>query len=586
MPSKHEWESSHAVSQLQAVFDSPVLLHVKTKILVHGRARKGDPPCPCCGSKLARIIEERDDLELLVDRVTGHRRLRSQVKDKAGFDQLAQVAKSVEIPLRCYRSQLKLLLCDDKKIVQALAGNRAGKTTAGAYWLVRMWMLRGGRGATFWWVSPQRSQTQIGVSKLVTGEFADRKSPPAFPLGEDGRPLLVASWPETERTSSQRIVMVDGSVIVLHHASRPTGGNLKGHNVQAILCDETCEIKHRPNWTVMIARLMESGGSLYSSTTPRPGHWLKEVVVDASKANKDILVVSLSSRDNPWISKTEIERTIRASHDEGEVAREVDGQWVSDQGNLYIHFDARRHTVDDHTYNCLKDQTDVTAQATRSWWKGPNPYVRSLRTHEPKFVGGLDVNCNPMTCIVAKVFGTPGKPETWSIYVLDEVQKYRTETWQFGQHLRSDQVRRGAVSFANIPIAIDPTACSWDPTMTRVSAVKYGQNAAKTMADLGFDARPANLSVRGYACGVSKHLTTGLLQKLTREGRIIINATRCPALMRAFTEQQNDGKGVAVKVSNTSSDKLSSPIDALAYLAWALFQDEETGSSPAKIEVL
>ena len=585
MPSKHAWEDGQVIQHLQQVFDSPILLHVKTRILVHGNARKVDGRCPCCNSTEAKIIETRDDLDLLVDRVTGERRLRSEVEDKAGFDALCKVARLVEIPIRCYRGQLRLILDSKSKIIAALAGNKSGKSTAGAYWMVRQWMLRGGKGAVFWWVSPQRSQTMIGVTKLVTGEFTRQQQPPALPLDPiTGRPILVVSWPESEGTRSQKSVLVDGSSILLQHAGK-NGDNLKGANVASILVDETCAIRHRANWTVLVARLMESGGQLYSSTTPKAGHWLKEVV-DQAKENKDIRVVSLSSRDNPWLDKKEIDRTVAAAHDEGEAAREIDGLWVSDNGNLWSHFDHRRHTVDDHTYNCLKDQTDVTAQACREWWRGDNPHVRGLRTYQPRFVAGVDVNRNPYNAVICKVFGTPGKPETWSIYVLDVVQKYRVDSHDFGEYLRSDECRRGAVSFAGIPMAIDPTACSFDATMNRISAVKFGKQADKTLAKLGFDARPANLSAKGHPCPVSRHVTTGLLQKLTREGRIIINATRCAALLRAFSEQQNDGNGVAIKESHEASDRLAGPIEALAYLAFALFRDETTGMGPTKITVI
>lgn len=590
MPSKHQWEDSQAVENLKAVFDSPILLHVKTRILIHGRAKKGAPPCPCCGSDKVMIIEERPDLDLIIDRVHGVRKLRSEIEDKEGFDRLAQLAQQVDIPLRCHKHQLKLLLDVKHKIVAALGGNRSGKTTVGVYWLVRQWILKGGRGATFWWVSPQRSQTLIGVEKLVTGEYSDRAQPPALPLDPiTGRPILVAKWPETERSSDQRIVLLDGSSIVLQHASRPTGANLKGRNIRAILVDELCEVKHRPNWTVMLNRLTDSGGSIFAASTPRPGHWAKDDVVDAAKTSKDIHVASLSIRDNPWMAKEEIARTIAVCRDEGEVAREIDGQWVSSKGGLYLHFDPRKHIRHDPSYNLPKDFNDVTAQACGSWWRGDNPYVRGLRILAPQFVGGMDVNCNPMTAIICKVFGDPRHPEKWGLYALDEVQLHHTDTWAFGNHLRGaagEKARRGAVSYANIPLALDPTACTYDPTTPRGGYAKYSSSAARTMAELGFDARAANLSDKGHPYGVGRHHTTGLLQELMREDRFLINGTKCPTLMRAITEQENDGRGLAVKVTNTSSDRLSSPIDALAYLAWALFSRDYIGRTKAKIEIL
>lgn len=584
MPSRHTWEDANAVESLRAVFDSPILLHVRTKVLVHERARPGDGACPCCGSEKARVAEEIDDLELLVDRVTGERRLRHKVADKAGFDALARVARQIEIPLRCYRPQLKALLDTDHKVLAAFGGMRSGKTTCASYWLVRQWMLRGGRGAQFWWVSPQRAQTMIGVRKLVTGEFSDRRSPPAFPLGEDGRPLLVTSWPETERSSSQRIVMVDGSVIALQHASRPTGANLKGVNVQAIVADEACEIANRPNWTVMLGRLTDSGGSIFAASTPKGGHWLKEDVVDAQRTSDDIHVEHLSIRENPWMSEAEVARTIAACRDENEVKREVDGLWVSDAGSLWIHFDLSRHTADDPSFNMLRDRQDITAQACRSHWRGSNPYVKGVRTTEARFVLGQDFNISPMSSVVCRVFGTPGKPETWGVYVVDEVQSWNSDSYKHGQWLRSDKVRSGRVSYAGSPIACDSTACNYDPTRVQGST-SHGSSAAKVLADLGFDARACGLSPKGYPQNPRLLDSISLMHRLMREDRIIVHGTRCPQLLRALTEQQVRGDGLPEKVSHNASDRLSGPIDALRYVCWALFAPQFMDRKPPKIEV-
>lgn len=584
MPSKHAWEDGQAVETLRAVFDSPVLLWVKTRILIHGRAAKDADPCPCCGSTKAKIVEEREDLELLVDRVTGERRLRSQVKDQAGFDALTKVAREVVIPLRCYKPQLKALLDTRHKILAAFGGMRSGKTTVASYWLVRQWMLKGGRGAQFWWVSPQRSQTMIGVKKLATGEFSDRPQPPAFPLDEaTGRPLLVVSWPETERSSSQRIVMVDGSIIALQHASRPTGGNLKGGNVQAIVADEACEIKHRPNWTVMLGRLTDSGGSIFAASTPRGGHWLKDDVVDAQKTSKDIHVEFLSIRENPWMSKSDVARTIAACRDENEVKREVDGQWVGDLGSLWIHFNLQRHTADDPSFNMLRDRQDITPQACRGHWRGQNPFIRGLRTTDPKFVLGQDFNFNPMNAVVAKVFGDPNKPETWGVYVLDEVQTWDSDANKHGNWLRSDKVRSGRVSYANSPISCDASAC-YSTSEVKGSNPRASSNA-KGLAELGFDARACWLSEKGYPQNPRLLDSISLMHKLMREDRVIVHGTRCPQLLRALTEQQIRHDGKPDKVSNTASDKLSGPIDALRYLCWSLFADQFLDRQKAKITV-
>lgn len=585
MPSKHQWEDAQVVHHLRAVFDSPVLLHVRTRILIHGRARKGDGACPCCGSTEAKIIEERPDIELLIDRVTGERRLKSEVQDKAGFDQLAQVARLVDVPLRCHRHQLRLLLDGRHKILGALGGNRSGKTMVSVVWFVRQLLLKGGKGAVFWWVAPTRQQTMIGVEKLVVGEVSDRPQPPALPLGEDGRPLLAVKWPDTPRSSDQRIVLVDGTTIELHHASRPSADNLKGRSVRGILLDEACAVAHRPNWGVLCSRLMDSGGQLFFATTPKGGHWLKEETVDAQKTNKDIYVEHLSTRDNPWVSKEELRRTIAVCRDANHVLREIDGQFVSDTGNLYIHFDSKLHTVDDPSFGMLRDRQDITSQAIRGHWRGVNVYSKGMRTTQADFVAGMDFNVNPLNTVICKVFGDPSKPDTWGLYVLDEIQTHHSDTWQHGNYMKSEKCRHGRVSYAGIPIACDSTACTNDPTVVKGTS-RYGHNAAKTLVDLGFDARPCDWSDKGYPKNPHVLDSISLMHKLMREGRILVHGTRCRELLRGLTEQQVLPSGLPVKVSATASDRLSGPVDALRYVVWALFRDQFAERKKTKIEII
>lgn len=312
---------------------------------------------------------------------------------------------------------------------------------------------------------------------------------------------------------------------------------------------------------------------------------MKEDVVDAQKTSKDIHVEHLSIRENPWMSKVDVARTIAACRDENEVRREVDGLWVSDTGNLWIHFKPSTHTVDDPSFNLLRDRQDITAQAVRDHWRGSNPYTKGLRTNAPLFVAGQDFNVSPMSTVVAKVFGDPAKPDTWGIYVLDEIQSYQSDTWKHGQWLRSDKVRAGRVSYANIPVACDSTACNYDPTRVQGSSV-HGSSAAKTLADMGFDARPCGYSAKGYPQNPRLLDSISLMHKLMREDRILVHGTRCPQLLRALSEQQVRANGLPEKVSHTASDKLSGPIDALRYLCWALFADQFMDRQKAQIQTI
>lgn len=247
--------------------------------------------------------------------------------------------------------------------------------------------------------------------------------------------------------------------------------------------------------------------------------------------------------------------------------------WVSDTGNLWIHFDPSRHTVDDPSFNMLRDRQDLTAQAVRAHWKGANPYNRGMRTNDPHYVLGQDFNVNPMSTVVAKVFGDPQKPRSWGVYVLDVVQTWHSDTWQHGQWLRSEKCRDGRVSYANVPIACDASGCNFDPTRVKGSSV-HTSSAAKTLVNLGFDARSVAMSDKGYPQNPRLLDSISMMHALMREDRILVHGTRAWELLRALQEQQVTPKGLPVKVSHTASDKLSGPIDALRYLCWAIFSAE------------
>ena len=214
-----------------------------------------------------------------------------------------------------------------------------------------------------------------------------------------------------------------------------------------------------------------------------------------------------------------------------------------------------------------------TAQACRAHWKGGNPYNRGMRTTDPPFVLGQDFNVNPMSTVVAKVFGDPQKPRTWGVYVLDVVQTSHSDTWKHGQWMRSEKCREGRVSYANVPIACDSTGCNYDPTRVKGSSV-HTSSAAKTLVNLGFDARACALSDKGYPQNPRLLDSISMMHALMREDRILVHGTRAFDLLRALQEQQVTPKGLPVKVSHTASDKLSGPIDALRYLCWALFSAE------------
>src|SRR5690606_10240831 len=105
-------------------------------------------------------------------------------------------------------------------------------------------------------------------------------------------------------------------------------------------------------WTVLLGRLLDSGGQLLVATTPIKGHWLKEDVYDAGKPYDEIgpddEIVRLDFRieRNPWISRKEHKRTEKVLADEATAAREFGGLWVGKGKTLWGHYDPVRHLRD------------------------------------------------------------------------------------------------------------------------------------------------------------------------------------------------------------------------------------------------
>lgn len=554
------------------------VLWVQAVILAHRRRVRPGSPCPCCGSVLAEIAQTIQDVETLIDPVSGERVNRAA--DPEWFDREKR-ENTVHVPvyLRCSEKQLPLLTDGDHKVIAALGGNRSGKSTVGVYWIARQWILKGGRGAQFWLLSYQLEQTHVMMEKLILGEFSSGyQSPPALPL-IDGKPLLARKWPESLQSADQTIYMIDGSRFRMHHA-RYKGGNLKGKSVQGILGDEYTEIRHKENHTIALARLTESRGSLFISTTPMGGHWLKEELVDRVDANAapDLTYTTLSQLDNPWVPEDEVQRLIRSIGDEVTVRREVHGEWIGNKGELWKHFDADVHVVDGDSYRVedyLPGAKNVTKVATLKFWRGPNPYTRVRMTHDSRHVAGQDFNTDFMNMVVGQVYEAPNGVR--GLFISDEVVLRQATTPKFAQWLAEGRGRRTRMpSYPGLPIACDPSGGYY--AVHQVRSDKNSTTDAKEMARGGFDCRPCHTQRSPRTGKITPihpplHSSVSLVQKLFRENRLIIHS-RCADTIKALLTQEDDGRGRPVKISNTASDRLAGPTDALRYLVWPLFSTE------------
>jgi len=534
--------------KLEVAFSDAAILHIKTTIDIYGRSEEDIP----------KLTESRQDLDLLLDPVEEIRVIRT-AENAEQFDHLAESARLVHIPITCHEAQVDPIL-SDAKIVGMLAGNRAGKTEVLAARLLRAWIKRGGKGRVFWWVAPQRSQTQIAVEKLCLFRGANL---PLLP------PELWTHYPTNERSGDQSIRLIDGSKIELHHASG-NGDNLKGKLVQEAVIDELCSIRDVKNWNTIIARTMEVDGTVAAASTPVRGHWARAMIITAAGNSEDTRSYQFSCFENPWAKRAYIERSILAAggHDDPVVRRDYYGEWSASDDALWPDYSPEMHLVQDAAIEDVAElikaghlpatYRDLTARMVVGGWKGHT---------DATVVIGQDFNVNPMTGVICRIFGDPLVPDTWGLYIFDEVQ-VRGPVARYADRL-SDL-------YPGAPISCDATGAQVGNHASQLAG-SSAETSVKILREAGFDAVACNRrrvsDHKVKASNPSQIDSLNLCHRLFRQGRILVNK-RCKALCLALDTQEAQADGRVAKDPGTASDRLSAPTDAMRYLIWKLFSKE------------
>lgn len=549
MPYSGEVRRDERFAKLRDAICGRQLLHVKTTIEVYRRNDEtGEAEC----------IDERPDLDLLINPIDGYRKLRHEANDPEAWDKLAAGAKLVHVKITCSEKQVEIILNGDARVVGIISGARAGKTHAAALWLFRRWMLRSAKGASFWWIAPDWSQTEIGVNKLFRG---NGQAPAVFP------PELVSYFPKDKNQARQYAEIVDGSRIEFKQAGG-RGDNLKGFEPRDIVIDEGTAIRHRENWTVALNRLTTHQGNLMVSTTPVAGHWLRNDVIVRAQTEDVVSHYEISIFDNPWEHPETIEELIIAlgGHDDPVVRREFYGEWLPTAAALWPEWRPEAHLVQDRSGEPAvwdieqliargyipDDYVDLTDRVAAGFWQGH----RGAR-----FIGGQDFNIHPCSTVIAKVFGRESDRKTWGLFFVDEVLTRGTI---------QNHCKILGRDYPGLAISCDSTGAQRNgPTG---QGLKGSATNVTEMRRLGFDCKPC-MRVRGKALAPRQIDSLNIFYRLQIENRIIVSA-RCRKLCHAFDVQERDWDGGVKKQPNTESDRVSGPSDAARYLVWPLFKHE------------
>ena len=553
------------------------LIHVHREIWLHGVNDTG-APCPCCESPNAVRVQVLEHTDVLFDRESGTRVLRTPA-NSYDFDEIAAGAQRIECPLRCYDKQLPIALDREHKIIGVFGGTQGGKSAIEAEWLWSHILERGGQGSIFWWVGPDAKQARsIGLGKLVKGQRTDRYAPPLIP------PSLIVSYPKSAQQDIP-LTLVDGTEIWFKHASETDASNLKGEAVQDIVLDEGCAVRHEVNWDELLSRLTTTGGQLLTASTPVLGNFLERRVYQAGKTYEQIAageqtntaIQNLTVFDNPWQSPANVAEYVASfGTDDLRMRLQVYGEWVTVGSRLWRNFDKSIHVVEGVARECSAyGLENITPQAAAAFFKRS---IANLRHY-----GGQDFNLRPMNLAVIQI-GVPiglnkSDPRNWVVFVSDLVSR-DADIVQWAEWLRDKAGNRhglgpGPDAYRGMAIAADAS---------RGHANKGPQHGEdpylKEMNRAGFDCRPCHTSHTGVAINPTIAQRTTLVHRLmsdrvtlpngTKMPRLIIHGTYAAELVKSLELQTATENGLPYKVSGTRSDKISGPPDAFGYGVWAV----------------
>lgn len=525
-----------------------------------------------------RLVERIEDLDCLIDAETGVHVLRHEV-DEAAYDEAAAGVRHIVVRIPCHPAQVALIR-SCLPLTETRGGARAGKTRIAVWWLFRQWLLRGhgvddehDEPAKFWWV---REDTE----KLY--EYAIQPLLQLWPAE-----VFVGKQP-TETTRKPKLHLIDRSSVAFRHANfsgGKAGTNLRSANVEAVVVDEKSAIHNQENWREILNRVSQTGGPIFTATTPAAGHW-SEVDAEGDDAGGTVYVASVDRFQNPWITFPSLlsdmlkERLVTAAQMAERILPAADQ--VEAAKALIVQPDARRSWLGQLVPAGLplwrewsddlivRDGELVRDSLTVDGW-GRLPcitqhvlgrfFVREDRPRPGKVFIGQDFNVNPCAGAILQIFGHAHQRESWHVLVIDEVA-----------------VEGPTATYAAALAKRYPRIVGWcDPTGAMPGRhASHGAKSSTDAAELdraGHYVQPANGRERNKVKHLPQKDSINVMHRLHRERRLLVHA-RCTGVLEAMRTMQARPDGTIDKVSgrNSRSDQVSAYGDAVRYGVWRPFE--------------
>lgn len=587
------------VEDLEELITTQEVVHVSTTIVVVARGEEPTyltvPEALEASTRLALappLLEVRrfSDLSVLIDPVKGTRKLRHKQSPlrREAYDALAAKARHIDVEIHCHEDQVDAIL-SDAPIIAVFGGNRAGKTKIEQWWLFRRWLLRGGVSAVFWWVGPDLAKAiKYGAHEI------------AGPMGQGG-----GLWPDAIFTHRSKITlatkepmlhMIDGSSLAFmhaHHSGNSAGDNLKSANIRDAVVDEINAIGASENWTQVLARVSQSGGSVCTASTRKRGHWSKREIDElVATAGEDVIrTFQVDLFDNPWMAYAAIwklflsDGTLTRRQLEADVLQAGDppgraralvskprsreqhfGDEIADGSRLWSEWDAAAGVVTHGSTPWATDDegqaarlVDITAQVLRPHVDG-RPPGDSWAGADFNFIGHS---------VILKVFGRGASVEqavaaksTWSVLVASEVES-EGSSLRHGQALAAKLGRDGLVY-------CDPQGemqgHAGRTTGSNTDAHEFRHAGLRVYPANGYETRARNSATPPAARQINRSDSINVMHRLMRERRFFVDES-CEGVLDALANDKHTKGG-----GHSASDRRSGYTDAVRYGVWPVFR--------------
>lgn len=100
------------IEEIEAAVAEASFIVLRPRVLIHEPAGPNARPCACCGSRHARVAEERPLPEFAIDSATGTRLYRNRMSPEA-WAAVSEDADAHDVPLRLSHTQARAVLEDD-----------------------------------------------------------------------------------------------------------------------------------------------------------------------------------------------------------------------------------------------------------------------------------------------------------------------------------------------------------------------------------------------------------------------------------------------------------------------------------------